>query len=908
MTIHFYLRYHTQFGQHIFLSGNNAALGNDNPAEAVALSYLNEEFWHGIIEISDKKDTDKINYRYILREKGNADITDAEKDRIITPVQGATEMALIDTWNFEGTIENVFYTKPFQQVFQQPQNKLPKLKESKFYTHEFKVKAPLLHADEWICITGSGKVFKNWDVKKLLPLKPCGNWFSIKINLSKEDFPITYKYGIYNIKSKTYIYEEGNDRILPAKADKKQTVILHDGFVHTQKRWRGAGVSIPVFSLRSKKSFGTGEFNDIKLLIDWAKQSGLKLLQFLPVNDTTATYTAKDSYPYAAISAFALHPIYINLNAVAGTQHTSLITSLNKKKKSLDQQSGLNYEDVINFKLSALKEIYQEKKDSFLTGINSFDSTDSFGNFFDLNREWLVPYAAYCFLRDKNKTADFTKWKSHKVYKEDAIQKLVSPSQPQYDEICFHYFIQYHLHLQLKQASEYAHKKGIILKGDIAIGVSRNSCDVWVDPSLYNVDEQAGAPPDDFAVTGQNWGFPTYNWKKMAKDNYAWWRKRFAQMNNYFDSFRIDHILGFFRIWSIPINAVEGILGRFVPAIPLHISEFHKNGIWFDYARYCKPFINENILQQHFGDNINEIKKIFLNTKENGLYELKEEFNTQRKVEKYFEELSDENIKNNRQGLYNLISNVILIEEDSLEENAGSAPQHFHFRILMQKTSSFQHLDGNTQSQLSGLYINYFYQRQDELWKNEAMHKLPALKRSTDMLICGEDLGMVPHCVPQVMHQTGILSLEIERMPKDSSLTFFHPKNAPYLSVVTPSTHDMSTIREWWEEDKALIQNFYNYVMGHYGTAPDICEPWISKEIILQHLYSPAMWSIFQLQDILGMSEKLRRENPKEERINQPSDVDHYWKYRMHIALEELIKQKDFAKELKILITQSGRV
>jgi 4-alpha-glucanotransferase len=226
----------------------------------------------------------------------------------------------------------------------------------------------------------------------------------------------------------------------------------------------------------------------------------------------------------------------------------------------------------------------------------------------------------------------------------------------------------------------------------------------------------------------------------------------------------------------------------------------------------------------------------------------------------------------------------------------------------MQQTSSFQQLDANTQKQLSELYINYFFIRQDVMWKKEAMKKLPALKRSTNMLICGEDLGMVPHCVTEVMKQTGILSLEIQRMPKDPAIDFFHPKTAPYLSVVTPSTHDMSTLREWWQEDKTLTQKFYNYIMGHYGKAPDLCEPLISKEIILQHLYSPAMWSIFQIQDLLGMSEKLRRENPNEERINQPSDPNHYWKYRMHIPLEELIRQKDFTRELKTLITESGRV
>ena len=891
MTIHFYIRYSTSYGQTLFVSGNIDALGNDKPSEAFALSYLNNEFWFGTIEISGNSE-EEINYRYILRLQDSVDILDGDKDRRVDANKNVKDIVVIDTWNTEGDIRNAFYTKPFLQVLL-PGQRTPKLKEARSYTHEFRVKAPLIKAYELVWITGSGKMFNNWDVKDLSPLKPENNWYTIKINFSKDDFPLRYKYGIYNTKSKTFTYEDGKDRILQNEPVKKQIILLHDGFIYFEKNWRGAGVAIPVFSLRSKKGFGTGEFNDIKLLVDWAEQTGLKLLQFLPVNDTTATHTEKDSYPYKAISAFALHPIYINLDAVAGAQYASLLKSLNKKKKSLDEHPDLEYEDVMKFKLSTLKELYQAKKDSFLTDINYFD-------FFEMNREWLVPYAAYCFLRDKYNTADFSTWRSNKIYNEDAIQKLVSPSQAHYDEIAFHYFVQYHLHLQLKEASEYAHKKGIILKGDIPIGVSRLSCDVWVDPSLYNVNEQAGAPPDDFAVKGQNWAFPTYNWKKMLEDDYGWWRKRFAQMNNYFDSFRIDHILGFFRIWSIPVHAVEGILGRFVPAIPIHRTEFDKNLIWFDYTRYCKPFINENILQQGFGENTGEIKKIFLDSKEDGLYQLKEVFNTQRKIEKYFEEQTEPDLQI-KQDLFDLVSNVILIEEE------GSQMQQFHFRIAIQQTSSFQQLDVYTQQKLSELYTNYFFIRQDALWKKEAMQKLPALKRSTNMLICGEDLGMVPHCVPEVMKQTGILSLEIQRMPKDPTVDFFHPKNAPYLSVVTPSTHDMSTLREWWEENPALTQKFYNYIMGHYGKAPDVCEPAISKEIILQHLYSPAMWSIFQIQDMLGMSENLRRENPYEERINQPSDPNHFWKYRMHINLETLVKEKTFNEELKVLITESGR-
>lgn len=468
-------------------------------------------------------------------------------------------------------------------------------------------------------------------------------------------------------------------------------------------------------------------------------------------------------------------------------------------------------------------------------------------------------------------------------------------------DIRFYYFIQYQLHLQLTEAAEYAHKKGIALKGDIPIGIYRYSVDAWTEPQLYNMDWQAGAPPDDFAVKGQNWGFPTYNWQKMEESGFDWWKRRFSQMSNYFDAFRIDHILGFFRIWSIPIHAVDGILGRFIPAIPVTPDDFRNRGISFDRNRYCTPFITEEFLLEKFGTDTDSVKENFLVQNEQGIYVLKNEFSTQQKVQDYFNETEDSNENESiKKGLFDLISNVILIEE-------GEEQNRFHFRISIEQTYSFHQLDHQSKEKLKALYIEYFYHRQDVFWKNEAMKKLPFLKEATDMLICGEDLGMVPHCVPEVMQNLGILSLEIQRMPKNPNTAFFNPKDAPYLSVITPSSHDMSTIRGWWEENRNSTQKFYNTILDFAGEAPYFCETWINRAIILQHLYSPAMWSIFQLQDILGMSDSLRRENPHEERINQPADPNHYWKYRMHLTLEDLLKETSFNTELKDYIMNSGR-
>ncbi|HYV28760.1 MAG TPA: 4-alpha-glucanotransferase, partial [Candidatus Eisenbacteria bacterium] len=462
--------------------------------------------------------------------------------------------------------------------------------------------------------------------------------------------------------------------------------------------------------------------------------------------------------------------------------------------------------------------------------------------------------------------------------------------------------VQYHLHRQLKEAAEYARSKGVILKGDLPIGVSRCGADTWQNPELYDLDMQAGAPPDAFAVKGQNWGFPTYNWQRMKEDGFGWWRQRFEQMGHYFDAFRIDHILGFFRIWSIPTHAVEGILGYFAPALPVHLDEFAQRGIRFDRNRFARPHITDQVLRERFGTEDEIIKMGFLDHHDSGNYSLKSEFETQKQVERHFAQLEQNDYHALlRNGLYDLISNVLLFEVP------GSGGKEFHFRFAIESTSSFKDLDWRTQNQLRDLYIDYFFRRQEQFWMKQGMEKLPPLKGATDMLVCGEDLGLVPACVPEVMKELGLLSLEVQRMPKELNREFSRPKDAPYLSVVTPSTHDMSTIRGWWEEDPVRTQRFFNEELGEPGVAPAKCEGWINKAIVLQHLASPAMWSVFQLQDLLGIDEELRRKNPTEERINIPAEPKHYWQYRMHLPLEKLLQAQSFNEELKACVQQSGR-
>ncbi|MBC6489476.1 4-alpha-glucanotransferase [Flavihumibacter stibioxidans] len=894
MKLQFFLRFHTTVGQTLQIAGNFKSPGTGE-GEAIPMSWLNENYWQASVEIDPSHDPE-IRYQYQLVAADGKIVTEWGNDRCFTLKQGSFEACqFVDTWNHAGEYENAFYTAPFLETLL-PQTGGKKPKQPKTCSHIFRVKAPLLQKNEVICLLGSVPALGEWATEVPTMLHREGNWWTVSLDLPKEGFPLQYKYGVYNTKEKAFVrFEAGANRSLFGDAGQHLTVV-HDGFVQLPNNtWKGAGVAIPVFSLRSKNSFGVGEFTDLPLLVDWANQVNMKLIQLLPVNDTTATHSWMDSYPYAAISAFALHPIFINLEEVAGKKQSAIVKPLKNKQKELNDLPAVDYEEVMKIKMAVLKELFVAQKDVWL-------SNPEYQEFFDRNQYWLVPYAAFCYLRDQNLTADFTQWKEHSHYEAAAIDDFVSPEKDHHDDILLHYYIQYQLHRQLKAATAYAHRHGIIVKGDIPIGIYRYSCDAWMSPALYNMDQQAGAPPDDFAIKGQNWGFPTYNWQKMEEDGYTWWKQRFAQMSEYFDAFRIDHILGFFRIWSIPLSAVEGIMGHFVPSIPVHVNEFSERQIWFNHHRYTRPYITENILRDRFGNLQQYVRDTFLEETGFGQFNFREEFDTQRKVENWF---AHQEIPDNqgwlKQGLLDLHSNVILFEE---KDSNGTK---FHFRFAMEQTSSFRMLEWDTRQKLKDLYVNYFYQRQDDFWMQEAMHKLPALKASTNMLICGEDLGMVPHCVPDVMKQLGILSLEIQRMPKDPKKEFFHPNDAPYLSVVTPSTHDMSTIRGWWEEDHAKTQRFFNQELGQWGEAPLFCEAWINRSIIIQHLNSPAMWSVFQLQDLLGMDAGLRRNDPGEERINIPAVAKHYWRYRMHMTLESLMKEKAFNTDLKEYIKAGGR-
>ena len=894
MTVSIFLRISTSPGQDIYISGKLVSQMNEGKDKPLLMNYVNEHVWSVVFKL-DKSRTNKLkqlSYSYILKQKDDIEQYDCGKHRCIDLSSIDHDIAIVDNWNDIGSPSNIFNTSPFYRVFfkdKKSQVALPFKKQL-----HFTVEAPTLEEGQRLVITGNTTSLGNWLASGFIEMQFDGKKWYTELDLFTEASQIEYKYCLISDNDDVITYEYGDNRKLFSLQDRSIKTLINDGYYRTDNySWLGAGVAVPLFSLRTKQSIGVGDFNDLKKMVDWCSKISMKMVQLLPVNDTTNTHTWRDSYPYSSISSLALHPIYISIEKLSGKNNLELVSSLIEQGKKLNESKHVDYEAVMDLKWNALRLLYN-------TMYGSTSRSLDFQKFLKKNADWLIPYAVFSYFRDQYKTANYNEWNNHRQFTPQMLVEIEGQPILQHKDCCFYFFIQFHLHKQLKDAHDYANKKGVILKGDIPIGVNRYGVETWTESEFFNLDMQAGAPPDDFAIKGQNWGFPTYNWGVMKQDGYQWWRKRFQHLSVYFDAIRIDHILGFFRIWSIPSCQVEGIMGKFVPAIPIMGKELTDIEIEYDFPRLCDPYITDSVITDIAGIHISKIKS-FLDVDSVGNYTLRSGFKTQREIDLYFGTLKNNSInKELKKILFSLISNVILLKDDH-DLNA------YHFRFNMTNTSSFKDLNKSTKQKLTHLYNDYFYYRQDHKWSREAMDKLPSLIKSTDMLICGEDLGFIPKCVPDVMRSLGLLSLEVQRMPKTPNRQFSDLKNIRYLSVVTPSTHDMSTIRGWWEENKMLSQQFYNEELSQDGIAPEVADAYIIQSILLQHLSSSAQWSVFQIQDLLAIDEENWVDDPQEERINIPENSNHFWKYRMKVGIEELLKNNTLNNKLKFLIESSGR-
>lgn len=891
MTVQFNIEYKAMFGEQIVVN-----IQTEEGELKLPLETTDGERWacDWCVEAPEKSYT----YYYSVEREGRAVKTEwlMIKHQLEVNAKKAAVYTLYDHW--KTMPEDAFlYSSAFTDCInhQAPQKMKP---ESGSKIVRLIVRAPQLRDGERLGVLGADKALGAWDVQKILPMTQhtYNEWVADIDATHLEGSHLEFKFVAFRNAKNELLWENSMNRTVDLPEMKAGELVSYEldqaSFALYNRKL--AGTQVPVFSLRTRKSAGIGDFGDLKTMIDFVASTGQKVLQLLPINDTTITHTWTDSYPYSCISVFAIHPQYVDLHALPELKDAKARAEAEKTRAELNALDKIDYEKVNDFKINYLRQIFNQEGEKMM-------KTAEYKAFFQDTELWLVPYAQYSYLRDKNGTADFNQWPDHQVWDEAERKALTDPKTAAYKNVAFFYFVQFVLDRQMQEAHEHAKTKGVILKGDIPIGVNRNGCDVWTEPKYFNLNGQAGAPPDDFSANGQNWGFPTYNWFEMLKDGCQWWNRRFQNMARYFDAYRIDHVLGFFRIWEIPVHSVHGLLGQFAPALAMSREEIESYGLHFQEDRFTRPFITDWVLDRVFHERAGEVKEKYLDRLDDERYQMKPEVDTQRKVEALFADATDEKELWLRDGLYALISDVLFVRDHT-------NPGVFHPRISAQLDFIYESLYDNDKAAFNRLYNDYFYRRNNQFWYQEAMKKLPKLVQATRMLVCAEDLGMVPDCVPWVMDELKILSLELQSMPKDPSVKFGHLSRNPYRSVCTISSHDMPTLRMWWDENVQRTQEYYNTMLYRQGPAPHPLPGWLASDIISRHLTSPSMLCILSIQDWLATDEALRLPDADAERINIPANPKHYWRYRMHLNIEDLAADKRFVQNITEMISQSGRV
>lgn len=886
MKIFFNIQYATTFGEILRLN----VVGKGKDIEKVySMNTYDGKSWH--CEITAENGMSQMEYYYSV-ENGDSEVRHewtTVSHRLELNAKRAMTYFVNDRWN-DIPYDSYLYSSAFTDCVNR-RHREPAKGSDYNQTLRLIVRAPQLRSGSRLALVGEDKALGRWNPDDAISMVEHNyNEWVADINVKEMKKEETeFKFIAFNEKGGVD-WETGMNRQLHAPTINDGEVVvteLDQAFFELCDE-KLAGTLIPVFSLRSKGSFGVGDFGDLKMMIDWVAETNQRVLQVLPINDTTSTHTWTDSYPYSAISIFALHPQFADFRQLPEIKDKKKAHEMEALRKELNELKQIDYERVNNTKTDYLRIIFKQEGEAVMKG-------EDFKMFVKENEHWLVPYAQYCHLRDSFGNVDFSSWKGHEQWHEADRKKLTDPKSKEYADVAFYYYVQFVLDRQMRAAHEYAMARGVILKGDIPIGVDRNGCDVWHEPQYFNLNSQAGAPPDAFSINGQNWGLPTYNWQRMIDDGCEWWIRRFQNMAKYFDAYRIDHVLGFFRIWAIPTTCVHGLLGQFAPSLGMTREEIEGYGLHFQEELFTTPFIARWVVDRVFGIHADEVVEKYLDHKHDDIFALKPEYDTERKIEAVFKGKDSMDDVWVRDGLYALVSDVLFVRDDN-------DPNKFHPRITAQLNFMYEALYDSDKEKFNRLYNDYYYRRNNNFWYNEAMKKLPVLVQATRMLVCAEDLGMVPDCVAWVMDQLRILSLELQQMPKDPKVRFGILSRNPYRSVCTLSTHDMPTLRQWWDEDYERTQVYYSSMLYRGGAAPHPLPGWLARDIIANQLTCPSMLCILSLQDWFALDEKLRLPDADAERINIPANPRHYWRYRMHIDIEDLIADKEYNDAIKELV------
>jgi 4-alpha-glucanotransferase len=634
--------------------------------------------------------------------------------------------------------------------------------------------------------------------------------------------------------------------------------------------WK-TGVAVPVSALRSESCCGIGEFLDIPLLGSWCQSAGIDLIQLLPVNDTGSL-----SSPYSALSAFALHPVYIRLSALPGFERVR--ANVEAFADAHADRDRVAYRDVYSFKLDTLRRLFAARRQD-----------DRELNAWIEENAWVHPYAVYHCLKQQNGLASWQEWPEYRDPTEAQLPSLWASFG---EKARFHAWVQMHLERQLISAVTDLEKQGVYLKGDIPILMNEDSADVWYYRDYFDLSHRAGAPPDMYTRTGQHWGFPTYDWDALERQDFEWWRKRLERASLFYHAFRIDHVLGFFRIWSVPASEMTALLGYYRPALDFTDEEL----LAYGFERSDITLLTSSVrtieeIDDRFGARADHVRKTYFeHGPVDGLVRLRVEPASEKTILALKEDPD-------------IVDFLLTCYRDRtlLQTRSGAIAPFWYY----DETTQYEAADDDTRARLDAL-VDEFKDRSDPVWEANGRRLLSFVRETTDMLACAEDLGEVPPCVPRVLRELGILGLKVERWVEHTEGTgvLVHPSSYPYLTVSTPGVHDTSSIRGWWQEEQTNRQAYCEAV----GTeeCPPVLTPELAESVIRRNLQSGSAICVFQLQDLFSIEDDLRVENPDDERINVPgTSGDSNWSYRMPLLLEDLVRMKHFAQRIHELIQEN---
>lgn len=670
---------------------------------------------------------------------------------------------------------------------------------------------------------------------------------------------------------------------------------------------RMTGISIPLGAIATKKNTVIGEFSVLPDFAKFCKNAGIEVIQLLPVNDT-----GTQSSPYSGLSAFALHPIYVDLKALP--EFEAIYSSDKKfakkydsfvKENPYDGKSRYKYDAILNKKDELLREIYKTTEIA-KTG----EATEELSKWIKKN-PWIVNYAVYKNLKYKYMQASWKSWdEKDKNLSEKEIKSRWTKKSEQKENL-FYAWTQMRANEQFKKASDAVKKSGILLKGDMPILMNEDSCDAWALPNIFNQNLRAGSPVDGENPSGQNWGFPTYNWKYLKENDYSWWKDRLKNAEQYYSAYRLDHILGFFRIWAIPTRDTTAVLGHTDPYVPIKRDEFHNAGFADDRIRWLsQPHIPtgavENITWNH--ESATKIMEKFCDRIGNEeLWLFKESVQGDKDI--YESDLSAF-CQGDAEGRVKDILARFWKDRAFIEITENNfVPLWTH-----PETTAWKSLSLDEQNRLNQL-IDNAERKENELWETQSDEILSALTNSVNMIPCGEDLGANLSCLPGVMAKNKILSLRVYRWsrkwnekPEQPYVPF---AELPKLSVCTSSVHDSSTLRQWWSEDKNGVSLFVKTYPKFFGI-----EDWDNeaKNRVAEEPYSPEKglafltalasansdFCIHPFQDFLSTDKKYWLEKEDDERINIPGTVSEFnWTYRIPCLLEEIAKDENLIANIK---------